>query len=205
MATTRILLVRHGETDWNRNGQVMGKLPIPLNEQGRRQARRLAAFLQRSHVHSVYSSPVLRAHQTATILAESLARQVDIEPGLTEIGMGEWEGRYWKDLAQDVNKLNLYLMPDEARPPRGETLREVQTRAVAAIEHSRTSSESTTLVFVTHADVVRAIIAHYMGFELRRIRQVRIDHASLTSLEFGEELAALLHLNLVPTGDATFP
>lgn len=195
---TRILLIRHGETDWNRGGRVMGTLPIPLNERGERQAQRLASVLRSGSVHAIYSSPVLRARQTATILAEALLRPLHIEPALTEIGMGEWEGQYWNDLAHDVTRLNLYSMPDEARPPGGETLREVQARCVSAIEQSRDPRDSTTLLFVTHADVVRAIVAHYLHFDLRRIRQVRIDHASQTALELGEGLTDLLYLNVVP-------
>jgi len=175
----------------------MGQRPIPLNELGARQATALVSLLHSQAVHSIHASPVLRAQQTAAILGEALSRPVHIEPGLAEIGMGEWEGRYWKDLTEDFNRHNLYLLPDEARPPGGESLKEVQTRAVAAIERSRDRSESMTALFVTHADVIRAIVAHYLNFELRTIRQVRIDHASLTGLEFRENLIDLLFLNVV--------
>jgi len=176
----------------------MGQRPIPLNALGARQAERLAPLLQSHGVHSIYSSPVLRAQQTATILGNALSCTVQLEPGLTEIGMGEWEGRYWKDLAHDLNRHNLYLLPDEARPPGGESLREVQARAVAAIERSRRQQEITTVVCVTHADVVRAILAHYLTFDLRTIRQIRIDHASVTALEFQDSLIDLLYLNVAP-------
>lgn len=198
MSITRILLVRHGETDWNRAGQVMGQRPIPLNSLGTRQAEQLVPLLQNHSVHSIYASPVLRAQQTATILGAALSRSIQTEPGLTEIGMGEWEGLYWKDLTQDFNRLNLYVRPDEARPPGGESLREVQTRAVAAIERLREQPEPMTSLFVTHADVIRTIVAHYLNLDLRTIRQVRIDHASLTGLEFRDSLIDLLFLNVAP-------
>jgi broad specificity phosphatase PhoE len=121
-----------------------------------------------------------------------------LDKGLTEIGVGEWEGRYWTELSEDLSRRNLYAQPEEARPPGGETLREVQSRAVAAVERTRGEHHSDAVVLVSHADVVRAIVAHYLGFELRTIRQVRIDHASLTALEIKGPLADLLFLNYVP-------
>lgn len=196
-----IFLVRHGETDWNRSGRIMGEQPVPLNSLGEAQARRLAAFLRGRPFEAVYSSPATRARQTADILASTLDRPVTTDRGLTEIGLGEWEGRYWKDLADDLTRRNLYAAPEEARPPGGETLREVQSRAVAAVEQARSAEGAGALLFVSHADVVRAIVAHYLGFELRRIRQVRIDHASLTAVEVKGALADLLFLNYVPMPD----
>jgi broad specificity phosphatase PhoE len=196
--TTTIFLVRHGETDWNRSGRIMGELPIPLNPEGASQAERLASLLRGRPIGAIYSSPAVRAQQTALTLASALRLSVTLDAGLTEIGVGEWEGRYWKDLAEDLSRRNLYARPEETRPPGGETLREVQSRAVAAVERTRGASRSDAVVLVSHADVVRAIIAHYLGFDLRTIRQVRIDHASLTALELRGSLADLLFLNYVP-------
>lgn len=84
-----VLLVRHGETDWNRSGQIMGERPIPLNQNGRAQAQRLAAFLKARPIQALYSSPVARALQTAAILASALQLPVTPDRGLTEIGVGE--------------------------------------------------------------------------------------------------------------------
>ena len=103
----------------------------------------------------------------------------------------------------DLIRENFYSNPTEARPPGGETLKEVQIRAVAAVERvmkdSPTSSEvADQFVIVSHADVVRTIIAHYLHMELQTIRQVRIDHASLTALELDGLLASLLFLNYHP-------
>ena len=119
-------------------------------------------------------------------------------PVLTEIGVGSWEGRYWTELSEDLSRRNLYARPEETRPPGGETLREVQSRAVAVVERTRGEHHSDAVVLVSHADVVRAIVAHYLGFELRTVRQVRIDHASLTALEIQGPLTDLLFLNYVP-------
>lgn len=195
MAT--IFLVRHGETDWNRSGQIMGEQPVPLNRQGEEQAQRLAALLTNRPVRGLYSSPVARTLQTARILASALQVPVTTDRGLTEIGVGQWEGRFWNDLTDEIVRQNFYSNPLEARPPGGETLGEVQARAVASVERARTGAAEGTgpLLFVSHADVVRAILAHYLRFDLKTVRQMRIDHASLTAFHVNESTVDLLCLN----------
>jgi broad specificity phosphatase PhoE len=196
-----VLLVRHGETDWNRDGRVMGRLSVPLNTNGEAQVRRLASMLRAKAVVRICCSPVLRARQTGTILAESLQCPMNLEPGLTEVEMGEWETRYWKDFAGDPSRQNFYMLPEQARAPGGETLREVQTRAVGAVRRLRNSQERQTILLVTHADVIRVILAHFLTMELRTMRQVRIDPASVTALDLEPELTALLYLNVSPWRD----
>ena len=198
-----LLLVRHGETEWNRTGQIMGEQPVPLNQRGEEQARRLAAVLRDRPIHAIYSSPVARAHQTAHILASTLQLHVTVDRGLTEINVGEWVGQFWKDLTDDLIRRNFYLNPQDTRPPGGETLHEVQARAVSFIQRIMADggledTETDQLVFVSHADVVRAIIAHYLRLGLHTIRQARIDHASLTALRVNGDTTDLLFLNYTP-------
>jgi broad specificity phosphatase PhoE len=196
MAT--IFLVRHGQTDWNVSGQIMGARPVPLNPTGELQAQRLALFLKIRPVGAIYSSPVARALQTAEILASTQQLPVMQDAGLAEIGVGEWEGQFWKDLADEIVRRNFYSMPHEARPPGGETIGEVQARAVEAVERARADQPGGPLVFVSHADVVRTILAHYLQLDFQRVRQMRIDHASLSVLEFNGTLVDLLCLNYTP-------
>jgi broad specificity phosphatase PhoE len=193
-----VFLVRHGETDWNRTGQVMGELPIPLNSKGEQDSKQLASALLRYPIKGVISSPALRTRQTADILASALNISVTTDQRLTEIGVGTWEGRFWKDLSDDLTRQNLYAQPHEVRPPGGETLTEVQDRAVSMIEEVLIDHHADFMLFVSHADVIRTIVAHYLRFELRNIRQVRITHASLTALELKNGLADLVCLNYVP-------
>ena len=111
-----ILLVRHGETDWNRSGQIMGIRPVPLNQNGLTQSARLALQLSALPAPALYSSPVVRARQTADILASTLHVPVIEEPGLSEIGVGGWEGRYWNEFDGDparVKILSLVATADE--------------------------------------------------------------------------------------------
>jgi broad specificity phosphatase PhoE len=201
MKPITLLLVRHGQTEWNVTGQIMGQRPVPLNETGESQAARLAEFLRSRPVQAVYTSPVVRARRTANILAAALGLEVREEPGLCEIGCGEWEGRYWSELTDDLVRQDFYLKPQEARPPGGETLREVQARAVAVVRRLCSGVEGCQLVLVSHADVLRAILAHYLALDLQMVRRIRIDHASLTALELTGDAADLLYLNYTVMGD----
>ncbi|MGQ0811012.1 MAG: histidine phosphatase family protein [Nitrospiraceae bacterium] len=193
-----ILLVRHGETDWNRSGQIMGAQPIPLNSTGTRQAEELAIFLKGRAIGALFSSPVTRALQTAEILASCLALPVRPTSGLSEIGFGDWINRYWRDIAQEPAKQNFYTSPHEARPPGGETLVEVQARAVAAVELAAVEVVGGSSLFVSHADVIRTVLAHYLHLDFVAIRQARIDHASLTALHLTEQGTELVCLNVTP-------
>ena len=193
MAT--VLLIRHGETDWNREGRVMGDQPIPLNAEGERRAREVAQVLAHTNIGSLSASPVLRAVQTAAILGAAAAVEVQTLAGLSEIGVGRWINRYWRDFADDPAKRDWYRKPDEARPEGGETLREVQRRAVEQVLRSGRGGPH---VFVSHGDVIRAILAHYLQMDLADLRRARIDHVSVSGLDLTERPAHLLFLNHQP-------
>lgn len=91
--TTTFILVRHGETDWNREGRYQGKLDIPLNANGRDQAAKLAAGLASLKLDAAYSSHLMRAHETAQTVCAKRGLEVFKEPGFAEINHGDWEGK----------------------------------------------------------------------------------------------------------------
>lgn len=177
-----ILLIRHGETDWNRSGRIMGEQPIPLNATGLRQASELAAVLREHPLTSLYTSPVLRAVQTTEIVAASRSIAVQEEGRLREIGVGDWAGRFWQELDHEPARLTWYTHPQQARFPNGETLEEVQQRAVSAVQDALTQHPAGTLAFVSHGDVLRALVAHFLRLPLEAMRAFRFDHAAVTAL-----------------------
>ncbi|MBS0171818.1 MAG: histidine phosphatase family protein [Nitrospira sp.] len=194
----RLLLIRHGETDWNRSGQVMGNQPIPLNPTGEQQAHACADLLAQTPIAGIFTSPVLRAVQTADILSQAQATRPQHLAGLSEIGVGDWLNRYWKDFAEDPAKQEWYTHPHRARPVGGETLREVQERAVAAVEEALQQAREATYLIVSHGDVIRALLAHYLRLDLGVLRHVRIDHAGVSGLELSGAATHLLFLNHRP-------
>jgi broad specificity phosphatase PhoE len=193
-----ILLVRHGETDWNRSGRIMGTRPVPLSQSGVTQSARLALQLTALKAPALYSSPVVRARQTADVLAATLHVPVVEEPGLSEIGVGDWEGRFWNEFEGDPARVNFYRLPEEARPPGGETLGEVRRRAVASVERAVGQAGKHPAILVTHADVIRTIVAHYLEASLQTMRHMQIGHASVTALEITGSAGTLLCLNSLP-------
>ncbi len=193
-----LLLIRHGETDWNRSGRVMGNQSIPLNHAGEQQARACADMLAHTPIAGIFTSPVLRAAQTADILGQAHATQPQHLAGLSEIGVGDWLNRYWKDFAEDPAKQEWYTQPHRARPVGGETLREVQERAVAAVQQALEQAPEATYLIVSHGDVIRALLAHYLQLDLSVLRHARIDHAGVSGLELTNAATHLLFLNHRP-------
>lgn len=200
---TRLYLIRHGETDWNRSGRIMGTQPVPLNAKGRRQAAELAAVLAERHkiqpLSALYTSPLRRTVQTAEVLASSCSLPITVEERLREIGVGDWEGRYWRDLDQEPVRLHWYSRPHEARFPNGESLGDVQARALPAVAEALDRHPGGAIALVSHGDVLRAILAHYLGAGLEPTRRLRFDHASLTVLHLSEGTWVVSCVNYRPT------
>ena len=199
-----LLFIRHGETDWNRSGRVMGDQSIPINAAGERQAEACAEILSRTPITGLFTSPVLRAVQTAEILSRPHSTSPQHLTGLREIGVGHWVNRYWKDFADDPAKRDWYTQSDLARPSGGETLREVQHRAVDTVKRVIEGAQDKPYVFVSHADVIRAILAHYLQLDLGIIRHAIIDHVSVSGLDVADHSARLLFLNHRPGLDRFF-
>ena len=149
---TEILLVRHGETDWNTEGRVQGHTDRPLNATGLEQARVLAAQLAQEPLVAVYSSDLVRARDTATIVADVHGLDVWLDPDLREKNFGTWEGLTDTEIRS--------RFPDAARGSWGdaETTEMVAERAVGAIDRIRAQHRSGS-VLAAHTASLRAILA----------------------------------------------
>lgn len=151
MATT-IVLVRHGETDWNRERRWQGHADRPLNETGRAQARELAEALADEPFDAVYSSDLLRAHETARIVAERKGLDVTAVPDLRETRFGSWEGLTDDDVA--------HRFPGLGRPEDAESREEMATRVLEAIRRIAETHPDQRVLVVTHGGPVRAVLHH---------------------------------------------
>lgn len=194
-APTRLLLVRHALT--SQTGPILsGRLPgIALSEEGRAQAKALAERLADLPVAAVYSSPLERTLQTAVILAEPHGLEVETLEGLQEVDFGSWSGRRMEELAQTDLWGVIQRAPSRARFPEGESVTEMQARAVAVlgdlVEHHR----GELVVAVSHADVIKAVAAHFLGLALDLFQRLVVAPASMTALAFGADRVTLLKLN----------
>ena len=150
---TRIILVRHGETDWNRERRWQGHADRPLNDTGREQAEALAAELAGEPIAAVYSSDLLRAHETARVVADRLGLDVTAVPALRERRFGSWEG------LQDVEVERRF--PGANGPPDGETREEMTRRVLDSLAEIAAAHAGRTVLVVSHGGPIRAVLRHH--------------------------------------------
>ena len=179
-----ILLVRHGETDWNSERRWQGHTDRPLNEVGREQARELAETLTDRAIDVVYSSDLVRAHETALIVAERLGLPVDVDAGLREVDVGDWSGRVHTEIQG--------LDPDGYRRWQqggkgwagGESYEEMGERVVAAVLRLAARHPGETVLIVTHGGSIRACRATAAGLDYAASRVSAIG--SMANCEVAE-------------------
>lgn len=162
---TELLLVRHGETDWNIQGRFQGQSDPPLNERGLAQARALALELAGEEVAAVYTSDLQRARQTGEILAQSLAAPLRVDPRLREIDQGAWEGMVMEDIRREYPEEfeRRAADPLASAPPGGESVRRVQERALEALGEVLHQHPHEKVVLVSHGLVLALMRIHLLG------------------------------------------
>ncbi len=163
----RILLVRHGETDWNRQTRFQGQIDIPLNATGLSQATQTAEFLKDIPLQFAYSSPLARAQQTATAILGHHSLALQFHPGLREISHGEWEGKLEAQVeTQFPGQLQAWRQtPHQVQMPGGENLDQVWQRAVGAWSEvlANEALDYRLGVVVAHDAINKVILAHCLG------------------------------------------
>ncbi len=202
---TRLVLVRHAVTA--QTGPLLsGRTPgIDLSDTGRGQATRLGERMAGLPVAAVYASPIERTTQTAEAVAVHHGLPVRPLPGVIEADYGEWTGGAIKDLATtDLWKV-VQRAPSRARFPGGESLTEMQARMVTALEGVVAAHPGELVVVVSHADPIKAAIAHYTGVHLDLFQRIVVSPASVTVFELGPHGAAMLKCNDTGTLDELVP
>jgi probable phosphoglycerate mutase len=159
---TRILLARHGETDWNRVGRWQGQADPPLNDAGRSQAAELAERLAGDGIAVIYSSDLARASQTAHVVAERLGLDVVEDAGLREIDVGSWSGLTRAEVEQRFPEGYARWLGGEIGHD-GETREELTERVVGAVERIAAAHPDDTILAVTHGGAIRALRRHADG------------------------------------------
>jgi probable phosphoglycerate mutase len=184
-----LLLIRHGESTWNVEHRLPGQLPgIELTEEGQAQAQRLASALRMLPLSSIISSPLARAVQTAEYLVQGRGLTIQLEPDLMDIDLGHWSGQNRDALFHTDPAWKAFVRDPSVGPADVETFPELEQRVVTAIERWLKKDATGPLpAFVTHADVIKLLLAHYIGLEAGRARSIGIDNASVSvvALETG--------------------
>jgi probable phosphomutase (TIGR03848 family) len=180
-----LLLLRHAVTEQT-GARLSGWTPgLHLSAAGREQAEGLAGRLGPVPLDAVYSSPLERCQETAVVVADAKGLKVDTLEDLGEVRYGDWTGRTLKELAREPLWKLVQTAPSAARFPEGESLFEMQTRAVQAIERLREAHPGQTVAVCSHGDVIKAVACHYLGMHLDLFQRLVVSPASLTAIAFG--------------------
>ncbi|MEB3211621.1 MAG: histidine phosphatase family protein, partial [Leptolyngbyaceae bacterium] len=193
----RILLVRHGETDWNRDKKFQGQIDVPLNENGKRQAGQCAEFLKGIHIDRAISSPMLRPKETAEIiLNHHLGVELELDSNLVEIGHGLWEGKFESEIeAEFPGQLKQWKeAPETVQMPEGENLKDVWERAgkawkamldstVAPIDGEDLGHPQTILV-VAHDAVNKSLLCQIMGLGPEHFWTFKQGNGSVSVIDY---------------------
>jgi broad specificity phosphatase PhoE len=175
---TELILIRHGETDWNVEGRYQGQADPPLNQAGLDQARLLVKELRDVHLDVLYASPLRRALQTAQILADSLKVPLHLEPRLMEIHQGDWQGR----LRAKISALYPELFrrwetdPWQVTPPGGEHLSYVQARVDRAVGDMLARYRGKRIGVVAHRIPIALIKVRYQGLDPDVVRTLQLPN-----------------------------
>lgn len=192
---TTVLLIRHASNDYLTQNRMAGWQPIPLNEQGRSEARALAQRLATVPLSAIYSSPIARARETADIIAQPHQLAVQIHAGLTEVNVGDWTDQMIPDLQTTDAWKHMLAHPFDFRFPHGESNAEVHARIVATIDALVAIHPDQIIALVSHADPIKIVLAHYLGMNLNDFNRLAIDPASLSILKFNTTQVLVYRLN----------
>ena len=171
---------------------------VSLGEAGRAQARRVAERLARDPIAAVHTSPLERAQETAAAIGDRLQLQPEIHDAINEIDVGEWSGRTFEELREDPRWHAWNSARAVSRPPRGESMLEVQARVVGHLERARAEHPERAVVLVTHSDVIKAALLYCLGMPLDGYRRFDISPASISALVIGDWGAKVITMNEVP-------
>jgi broad specificity phosphatase PhoE len=193
---TTLLLIRHAACD-PVGRSIAGRTPgVHLNALGRKQVDTLAAEVAELPIEAVYSSPLERAMQTALTLGQRRGVPVEQSAGLNEIDFGEWTGRTLAELEPSAEWQRFNTYRSGTRIPGGETMQEVLTRTLGELHRIEACHPGGSLVaVVSHADVLRAAISHFLGMPLDLMLRLELDPASVSIAELQPYGPRLLLLN----------
>lgn len=178
----KILLVRHGTTEYNEADRLQGRIDNPLNGKGRDEAERLARRLQNEPIDAFFSSPLKRAMETAAIINRSHGRPLTVVPEFSEIDLGDWEGQSYSRVRERFPEIHQRWISDPAFPaPGGESFNSVCARAETGMEKVLGNGQQTILI-TGHASLNRAILGNLMRIDPAQARLFRTGNAALSRL-----------------------
>ncbi|MDZ7860417.1 MAG: histidine phosphatase family protein [Candidatus Krumholzibacteriota bacterium] len=191
-----LYFIRHGQTDWNREKRVMGRLKVPVNKTGGEEARRTAEFLSDEGIEIIYSGTLKRTRQTADILSDVLRVNIREDPRLDESSFENWVGKTYKDLKDDPD-FKLYTeKPTRSAFSEHEDIEGITKRAVEFIDDLSLKEEGRAAI-VSHSDIIKPVITTFLKMDLDMMHRITIANASVTLVD-KRRAPRVIYMNLTP-------
>jgi broad specificity phosphatase PhoE len=192
-----IILIRHGETDWNTEQVFRGRIDVPLNQVGISQAEAVGFSLRDRDIDALYSSPLKRALETAQMLAKGRKLEIKSEEGFIDINFGLWQGIFHQKVKEDFKDLYTRWItePHKVTFPEGESLAEVKVRAQKALNSIVKENPGRTVAIVSHRVVNKVLLCTVLNLNLSYFWNIRQDTCAVNSFEYKEGSYHLTLLN----------
>ncbi len=195
----RLILVRHGQTEWNAGGRYQGQSNVALSELGRKQAECLAEHFPVQSLDAIYSSDLDRARETAECVGRKFGVSVCLEPSFRELSFGDWEGLTYQEISahwpEQANKL--FTAPDELAIPHGETFQALQKRALDKIYALYDKHVDQTIAVFAHGAINKTILAGLMHIPLHYLWSLRQDNTAVNLLRLDDGYVMIEGINNV--------
>ena len=173
----------------------MGRSQVPLGADGIQQIKKIAPLIATLELDGIYTSPLRRAVQTVNVVAAETKLPICKSEGLNEIAFGAWTGRHFDELIDNELYRRFIKSPAKTLLPGGETISDVQRRGLKVIHEAAQKVPGGRFLFVSHGDVIRAILCHYMKLPLHEYRRLRVDNGSLSALQTDRRWAEIKYVN----------
>jgi alpha-ribazole phosphatase len=198
--TQRIVLVRHGETDASAKGHCYGKLDVPLSERGRLQMADTAGLLAPLQPAAVISSPRIRAHDSAVIIARTCSLTVSINEAFAELDFGDFEGLKYEDVKAKHPDFYARWMahPTEVTFPNGESYTAMAERVCYGYEALLASGTDNVRVLVAHGGVIRIILASVLSLQPEHVFRLDQSYSAVTCIDYYENTPVIRVMNWLP-------
>ena len=182
---TEIILIRHGETDWNATEVFRGRIDVELNETGLKQAEMAADYLSGARIEAIYSSPLKRALKTAEVIARPHKLDVNVAIGLIDFDFGEWQGLSHREVKNKNKELYAEWVerPERVKMPAGESLEDVRKRAIVVVDDLIHKYEGA-VALVSHRVVNKVLICALLGLDNSHFWNIRQDTCGITRFTY---------------------
>lgn len=197
---TRIYLVRHGQTDYSVDRIYCdSEIDPPLNEAGQAQAEAMSEYFRDRQIAALFASPAQRTRTTAEKIASVSGLEIDCSEALRERRFGIWEGMYFNQIAEQYpdEYLKWKQDPVDYTPEQGETLEMLSTRLSGFLKPIVDAFREKEVVVVTHVGPIRSLVTSAFEMPKSQFRQIKIDYAGITTIDYGESKNNLINLNIV--------